>query len=73
MNGWPQGVIRETAGGQERLYDRVGHTVATYRPNTNYTFDRNGSRIGSGNRLAGRIEDDEYPASGQSFLLRLTV
>jgi hypothetical protein len=58
-NGKPQGVIREIAGGQERLYDLVGHAIATYRPRTNYTYDNNGSRIGSGNRLAGLVEDDE--------------
>jgi hypothetical protein len=47
-NGKPQGVIRDIAGGQERLYDRAGHAIATYRPNTNYTYDNNGVRIGSG-------------------------
>lgn len=28
--GNPQGVIREIAGGQERLYDRAGNAIATY-------------------------------------------
>ena len=52
-NGKQQGVIREIAGGQDRLYDRAGHAIATYRPNTNYTYDNNGVRLGSGNRLPG--------------------
>jgi hypothetical protein len=51
--GKPQGTIREIAGGQERLYDRTGRPVATYRPDTEYTYDNNGARIGSGNRLPG--------------------
>jgi hypothetical protein len=54
-NGKPQGVIRDIAGGQERLYDRAGHAIATYRPNTNYTYDNNGVRTGSGNRLPGLV------------------
>jgi hypothetical protein len=57
--GKPQGTIREIAGSQERLYDRAGHAVATYRPNTNYTYDNNGARIGSGNRLPGLVRDEE--------------
>jgi hypothetical protein len=51
--GNPQGVIREIAGGWLRLYDRSGEAVATYRPETDYTYDNNGGRIGSGNRLPG--------------------
>jgi hypothetical protein len=57
--GKPQGIIREIAGGQQRLYDNAGNSIATYRPNVNFTYDNNGVRIGSGNRLAGLIEDDE--------------
>jgi hypothetical protein len=57
--GNPQGVIREIAGGQERVYDRAGNAIATYRRNTNFTYDNNGVRFGSGNRLAGLVEDDE--------------
>ena len=57
--GNPQGVIREIAGGQERLYDRSGNAIATYRRNVDFTFDNNGVRFGSGNRLAGLVEDDE--------------
>ena len=53
--GKQQGVIREIAGGQERLYDRTGRPVATYHPNTNYTYDNNGARTGSGNRLPGLV------------------
>jgi hypothetical protein len=52
-NSKPQGVIREIAGGQKRLYDRTGRAVATYHPNTNYTYDNNGVRMASGNRLPG--------------------
>ena len=57
--GNPQGVIREIAGGQERLYDRAGNAIATYRRNVNFTYDTNGVRFGSGNRLAGLVEDEE--------------
>ena len=54
-NGKPQGVIREIAGGQQRLYDRAGNAIASYRPRTDYTYDNHGSRIGSGNRLPGLV------------------
>ena len=57
--GNPQGVIREIAGGQERLYDRGGNAIATYRRKVNFTYDNNGVRFGSGNRLAGLVEDEE--------------
>jgi hypothetical protein len=57
--GNPQGVIREIAGGQERLYDRAGNAIATYRRNVNFTYDNNGVRFGSGNRLAGLVEHKE--------------
>jgi hypothetical protein len=57
--GNPQGVIREIAGGQERLYDCAGNAIATYRRNVNFTYDNNGVRFGSGNRLAGLVEDEE--------------
>lgn len=56
-NGKQQGTIRDIAGGQERLYDRAGSAIATYRPNTNYTHDNDGVRIGSGNRLPGLVKD----------------
>ena len=58
-NGKQQGIIREIAGRQERLYDRVGSAIATYRPNTNCTYDNNGVRIGSGNRLPGLVKDEK--------------
>lgn len=57
-NGKLQGVIRKIAGGQERLYDGAGNAIATYRPNVNYTYGNDGVRIGSGNRLAGMIDQD---------------
>ena len=57
-NGKLQGVIREIAGHEERLYDGTGNAMATYRPN-GYTYDSAGVRIGSGNRLAGLIDEDE--------------
>jgi hypothetical protein len=57
--GKPQGVLREIAGGQERLYDIAGQAIATYHPNTNYTYDNSGARIGSGNRLPGLVDDEE--------------
>ncbi|HXJ87792.1 MAG TPA: hypothetical protein VMS18_13305 [Candidatus Binatia bacterium] len=57
--GNPQGVIREVAGGNERLYDRSGASIATWRRNVDYTYDNNGARFGSGNRLAGLIEHED--------------
>lgn len=57
-NGKLQGVIREIAGHEERLYDGAGKAMATYRPN-GYTYDNAGVRIGSGNRLAGLVDDEE--------------
>lgn len=56
--GKPQGVIRHIAGGQQRLYDRSGQAVATYHPTTDYTYDNNGARIGSGNRLPGLVRNE---------------
>ena len=56
-NGKPQGTIRGIAGGQKRLYDSAGNVIATYRPRVNFTFDSAGSRIGSGNRLAGMVKN----------------
>jgi hypothetical protein len=58
-HGNPQGVIREVAGGMQRLLDLGGKVVATYRPDTDWTYDNNGVRIGTGNRLAGMIGDEE--------------
>jgi len=46
------------AGG-ERLYDRSGASIATYRRNVDFTYDNNGTRFGSGNRLAGLVDDKE--------------
>ena len=57
-NGKLQGVIREIAGHEERLYDGAGNARATYRPN-GYTYDNAGARIGSGNRLAGMVDEQE--------------
>lgn len=57
-SGKLQGVIREIAGDEERLYDGSGNAKATYKRN-GYTYDNAGVRIGSGNRLAGLIGDDE--------------
>jgi hypothetical protein len=57
--GNPQGLIRKIAGDQERLYDTSGNAIATYRPHVDFTYDNNGVRFGSGNRLAGLVEADE--------------
>lgn len=57
--GNPQGVIRETAGGNERLCDRSGASIATWRRNVDFTYDNGGSRLGSGNRLAGLVDDQD--------------
>jgi hypothetical protein len=51
------GVIREIAGGRERLYTPQGEAVADYSPETDLTYDTNRRRIGSGNRLPGLVED----------------
>jgi hypothetical protein len=56
--GNPQGVIREVVDG-ERLYDRSGSSMATWRRNVDYTYDNNGARVGSGNRLPGMVTGDE--------------
>jgi len=57
--GNPQGVIRELPDGNERLYDRSGSGIATYRRNVDFTYDNNGVRFGSGNRLAGLVEGED--------------
>lgn len=57
--GNPQGAIRELPGDQQRLYDRSGASIATYRRNVDFTYDNNGVRFGSGNRLAGLVNDQD--------------
>ena len=57
--GNPQGVIRELPGDQQRLYNRSGSAVATYRARTDFCYDNSGRRSGSGNRLAGLVEDQD--------------
>lgn len=58
-SGRPQGIIRQIAGGQERLSDIAGNAIATYRTRVNFTYDNGGRRIGSGNRLAGMVGEDK--------------
>ena len=53
------GVIREIAGGRERLYKPTGEAVADYSPATDLTYDTQRRRIGSGNRLAGLVDDQD--------------
>ncbi|HTR22589.1 MAG TPA: hypothetical protein VMI10_01295 [Terriglobales bacterium] len=55
--GKPQGVIREVAGGNQRLYDRSGSSIATYRRIVDFTYDNGGRRLGTGDRLAGPVDD----------------
>ena len=57
--GNPEGVIRELPGDQQRLYDCSGRSLATYRGRVDFCYDNNGKRFGSGNRLAGLVQDDE--------------
>jgi hypothetical protein len=58
-NGNPQGMIPEIAGKQERLFDRSGNAIATYRRRAYHRYDNNGTRFSSGNRLAGIIDKDD--------------
>jgi len=51
--GRPQGIIRQQAGGREVLLTNSGNTIAYYDPKTDATYKPGGSKIGSGNRLAG--------------------
>jgi hypothetical protein len=53
------GVIRELAGGRERLYTPTGKAIADYDSATRATYDTDRHRIGSGNRLAGMVNQDE--------------
>lgn len=53
------GVIREVAGGRERLYTPQGEAIADYSPVTGLTYDTDRRRIGSGNRLPGLVDDQE--------------
>ena len=52
------GVIREAAG-RERLSTPQGEAIADYFPETGLTYDTNRRRIGSGNRLAGLVDDQD--------------
>jgi len=52
-NGRPQGIIRQMAGGREELLSNSGHPIAYYDSRTDATYKAGGSKIGSGNRLAG--------------------
>jgi hypothetical protein len=58
-NGRQQGVIREIAGNRERLYTPTGKAVADYDGVTRATYDTDRRRIGTGNRLAGMVGEDE--------------
>ena len=58
-NGKLQGVIREIAGKRERLYTPAGKAVADYDDVTGATYDTDRRRIGTGNRLAGMVGEDE--------------
>ena len=51
--GRSQELIREIAGGQERLFDIGGQAIATYRPSTNFPCDNTVPRIGSRNSMPG--------------------
>jgi hypothetical protein len=53
------GVIRELAGGRERLYTPTGKAIADYDSVTGATYDTDRHRIGTGDRLAGLVEDEE--------------
>ena len=55
-NGRPQGIIRKIPGG-ERLLSNSGHPIAYYDSRTDATYKPGGSKIGSGNRLAGMAGD----------------
>jgi len=57
-NGRPQGVIRQMSGGREQLVSNSGHPIAYYDSKTDATYKSGGSKIGSGNRLAGMAGDD---------------
>jgi len=52
------GVIREVSG-RERLYTPQGEVVADYSPATNLTYDPQHRKIGSGDRLAGLVNDQD--------------
>jgi hypothetical protein len=53
------GVIREVAGGRERLSTPQGEAIADYSPQADLTYDTSRRRIGSGNRLPGMTGDDQ--------------
>jgi hypothetical protein len=53
------GIIREIAGERERLYTPTGKAVADYDRVTRATYDTDRHRIGSGNRLAGMVNQDK--------------
>jgi hypothetical protein len=57
-NGRPQGIIRKMAGGREELLSNSGHPIAYYDSTTDATYKPGGSKIGSGNQLAGMVGDD---------------
>ncbi len=47
----------------ERLLDLGGKVVATYRPDTDWTYDNNGFRIDTGNRLPAWSERKSSPVA----------
>ena len=51
--GRSQELIREIAGGQERLFDIGGQAIATYRPSTTLPTTITVPRIGSRNSMPG--------------------
>jgi hypothetical protein len=57
-NGRPQGIIRQMVGGREELLSNSGRPIAYYDARTDATYKPGGSKIGTGNRLAGMAGKD---------------
>ncbi len=53
------GIVREVAGGRRRLYKPTGEAIADYDPITRATYDTDRRRLGTGDRLAGMVDDQD--------------
>jgi hypothetical protein len=53
------GVIREISGGRRRLSTPTGEAIADYDPITRATYDTDRRRLGTGDRLAGLVDDQD--------------
>ena len=54
-NGHLIGKIKTKPDGTQEIRDKNGHYLGKYNPKTNFTYDKNGHKVGSGNLLSSLL------------------